>query len=63
MNITHGLRRVLQVNPDGLATAFGTRRRTWRETGERVARLAERLGGQMVAASLERRLPLAEEIG
>ena len=40
MNITHGLRRVLQVNPDGLATVFGTRRRTWRETGERVARLA-----------------------
>ena len=30
----------LQVNPDGLATVFGTRRRTWRETGERVARLA-----------------------
>ena len=40
MNITHGLRRVLQVNPDGLATVFGARRRTWRETGERVARLA-----------------------
>ena len=40
MNITHGLRRVVQVNPDGLATVFGTRRRTWRETGERVARLA-----------------------
>ena len=40
MNITHGLRRVLQVNPDGLATVFGKRRRTWRETGERVARLA-----------------------
>ena len=40
MNITHGLRRVLQVNPEGLATVFGARRRTWRETGDRVARLA-----------------------
>jgi long-chain acyl-CoA synthetase len=40
MNVTHGLRRVLQLNPDGLATIYGDRRRTWRETAERVARLA-----------------------
>ncbi|HEY8333717.1 MAG TPA: long-chain fatty acid--CoA ligase [Tardiphaga sp.] len=40
MNTTHGLRRALQINPDSLATVFGSRRRTWREIGERVARLA-----------------------
>jgi long-chain acyl-CoA synthetase len=40
VNITHGLRRALQINPNGLATVFGDRRRVWREVGERVARLA-----------------------
>jgi long-chain acyl-CoA synthetase len=40
MNITHGLRRALQINPNGLATVFGDRRRNWREIGERVPRLA-----------------------
>ena len=40
MNITHGLRRALQVNAEGLATVFGNRRRTWREIGDRVPRLA-----------------------
>ncbi len=40
MNITHGLRRALQINPNGLATVFGNRRRSWREIGERVPRLA-----------------------
>lgn len=40
MNITHGLRRALQVNPNGLATVFGDRRRNWREIGQRVPRLA-----------------------
>jgi long-chain acyl-CoA synthetase len=40
VNVTHGLRRALQVNPDGLATVFGARRRNWREIGERVSRLA-----------------------
>ena len=44
MNTTQGLRRALQVNPNGLATVFGTRRRNWREVGERVARLARGLG-------------------
>jgi long-chain acyl-CoA synthetase len=40
MNTTHGLRRALQINPNGLATVYGDRRRSWREIGERVARLA-----------------------
>jgi long-chain acyl-CoA synthetase len=40
MNTTQGLRRALQVNPNGLATVFGGRRRNWREIGDRVARLA-----------------------
>ena len=40
MNITHGLRRALQVNPNGLAVVCGERRRNWREVGTRVARLA-----------------------
>jgi long-chain acyl-CoA synthetase len=47
MNVTHGLRRSLQTNPRGTATIFGERRRTWREVGDRVARLAaglKRLG-------------------
>ncbi|WP_375413204.1 long-chain-fatty-acid--CoA ligase [uncultured Bradyrhizobium sp.] len=45
MNITQGLRRVLQINPDGIATVDGERRRTWREIGDRVARLAGGLQG------------------
>jgi long-chain acyl-CoA synthetase len=40
MNITHGLRRALQVNPDGLAVVCGERRHSWREVGARAARLA-----------------------
>jgi long-chain acyl-CoA synthetase len=40
MNITHGLRRALQINPTGLATVFGGRPRNWQEIGERVSRLA-----------------------
>jgi long-chain acyl-CoA synthetase len=40
VNITHGLRRALQVNPNGLAIVCGERRRNWREIGDRVARLA-----------------------
>ncbi|HEY1944604.1 MAG TPA: long-chain fatty acid--CoA ligase [Roseiarcus sp.] len=45
MNVTHGLRRVLQINPRGVSTICGERRRIWRETGERVARLAAALRG------------------
>jgi long-chain acyl-CoA synthetase len=40
VNITHGLRRALQVNPNGLAIVCGERRRNWSEVGARVARLA-----------------------
>jgi len=40
VNITHGLRRALQVNPNGLAIVCGERRRNWGEVGDRVARLA-----------------------
>jgi long-chain acyl-CoA synthetase len=40
MNVTHGLRRALQVNPNGPATVFGDRRRSWRDIGERVPQLA-----------------------
>jgi len=43
LNVTHGLRRSLQINPNGPATVYGTRRRTWREVGERVSRLAAAL--------------------
>lgn len=43
MNVTHGLRRALQINPHGLATVFKDRRRTWAEIGDRVARLASGL--------------------
>ncbi len=45
MNVTQGLRRVLQTNPEGIATIDGDRRRSWREIGERVARLAGGLQG------------------
>src|ERR1700694_342567 len=44
MNLTQGLRRVQQTNPEGIATVDGDRRRSWREIGERVARLAGGLG-------------------
>ena len=50
MNVTHGLRRALQINPDGLATVFGERRRNWREIGERVSRLAAAIRSLGVAA-------------
>src|ERR1700682_2785638 len=49
MNVTQGLRRVLQTNPEGIATVDGERRRSWREIGERVSRLAGgllQLGGE-----------------
>ena len=40
MNITHGLRRALQVKSCGTATIFEGRRRTWQEIGDRVSRFA-----------------------
>jgi uncharacterized protein (DUF849 family) len=44
MNITHGLRRALQINRNGLAIVYGERRKTWSEIGDRVARLAAEWG-------------------
>ena len=38
--LTDGLRRYLRQNPDAVATVFKERRRTWREVGDRAARLA-----------------------
>ncbi|MBN8937872.1 MAG: long-chain fatty acid--CoA ligase [Rhizobiales bacterium] len=49
MNITHGFRRALQINAGGIATVYGDRRRTWRELGERVPRLAGGLAGLGIA--------------
>jgi len=43
--IAQALKRAVQVNPEGLATADGNRRRTWREVGVRVAKLAGALRG------------------
>jgi long-chain acyl-CoA synthetase len=40
VDITQGLRRAVQVKPNGTATVFRDRRRTWGKTAERVARLA-----------------------
>ena len=40
MNITHGLRRALQINPLGIAVLEGERKWTRAEVGERVSRLA-----------------------
>jgi long-chain acyl-CoA synthetase len=45
MQITHGLRRALQVNADGVATVFRDRRHTYRTFTDRVARLAGALAG------------------
>ena len=40
MRLTQGLRRAIQVRPNGIATIDGARQRSWREVGERVARFA-----------------------
>jgi len=40
MYMTQCLQRTLQQNPDHLATVFGERRQTYRQFGQRVARLA-----------------------
>src|ERR1700741_4854127 len=40
MYITQGLHRSMQLRPDSLAVRFGERQRTFREFGDRVARLA-----------------------
>lgn len=40
MHVTQGLRRAAQIKPNGTATVYRNRRHTWRETEDRVARLA-----------------------
>jgi long-chain acyl-CoA synthetase len=50
MNVTHGLRRALQINAGGIATIFGDRQRTWSEVGDRVARFAGALRGMGATA-------------
>ena len=49
MNVTHGLRRALQLNPQGIAILEGERKLTWAELGERVSRLAGALRQNGVA--------------
>jgi long-chain acyl-CoA synthetase len=50
MNVTHGLRRALQINAGGIAMKFADRQRTWAEVGDRVARFAGALGAMGVGA-------------
>jgi long-chain acyl-CoA synthetase len=40
MHLTQGLQRAAQTKPAGVSTIFRDRRRTWRETEDRVARIA-----------------------
>ena len=40
MSVLQGLRRACQINPSGVATIDGGRRRTWIEFRDRVARFA-----------------------
>ena len=43
MQGTQLLRRAVQCNPDGVATICGERRRSWRDIGQRVPRMAAAL--------------------
>ncbi|HSI55446.1 MAG TPA: AMP-binding protein, partial [Ramlibacter sp.] len=47
--MTQALHRAMQQRPAAVATVFGERQRTWRELGERVARLAAGLRALGVA--------------
>src|SRR5215467_1248458 len=49
-SLTQGLRRALQTRPNGPSTAFGTRRRTWDQTADRISRVA----GALSALGIER---------
>ncbi len=46
LELTHSLRRQLQQNPDGIATVFKGRSRTWQILADRAARLAAGLQAQ-----------------
>ena len=50
MSVLDGLRRACDVNPTGVATIDGDRRRTWTEFRDRIARLA----GVLRAAGIQR---------
>ena len=49
MSILQGLRRACQINPNGVATIDGSRRQTWWQFRDRVARFA----GALRAAGVE----------
>ena len=49
MNITQGLRRALQINPQGVAILESERKLSWAELGERVSRFAAALREHGVA--------------
>ena len=38
--LTQGLRRAVQIKPDGIATHFAGRRRTWQQSQDRISRVA-----------------------
>jgi long-chain acyl-CoA synthetase len=38
--LTQGLRRAVQIKPNGIATHFAGRRRTWQQSQERISRVA-----------------------
>ena len=40
MDLGQGLRRAVQTRPEAFSTIFRDRRRVWRETADRIARLA-----------------------
>ena len=48
--LTQGLRRAVQTRPNGPSTTFASRRRTWEQTVDRVARVA----GALSALSIQR---------
>ena len=50
MYLTQGLHRAVQQTPDGLATIYGERVRTWAESADRVARFAGALHAHGVGA-------------
>ena len=49
MNITQGLRRALQINPQGVAILEGERKLSWADVGQRVSRFAGALREHGVA--------------
>jgi long-chain acyl-CoA synthetase len=49
MNITQGLRRALQINPQGVAVLEGERKLSWANVSERVSRFAGALREHGVA--------------